>query len=408
VKTASRSARQRTHHDKLLRKLDWRPGEQPSGGPVDAIIVPASRRAQHLSGLVDLAARCGATLVVFTSHQCDIDEAAALVAGTPGSGRAVLAEIPSGEVPKVDTPSGEVLDLGRMATSDGEFRRLDGNRSSNLSVKRNLGLLLARYRGWRKIMFLDDDLIGVTQEHVARVAHHLATNRFAGLKTLQFPDNSVVCHANRLVGHPQGIFVSGAGLGVNTGDAINLQIFPDVYNEDWFAFADEAATAGVAHVGDVRQLSFNPFENPQRATFEEFGDLIAEGLYALFNDGCGLHRATESYWADFIDVRRQFVKDLRGQLANNDTHEWAQARTSLREVLHRLGAIEPAHCVAFLDAWQADRRSFAHASRRVSRHPCGYDDAFAALGIKRWQEALFGVARMPATATVTAARPGRR
>ena len=402
MKTSSRSALQRTHHDGLLRKLDWRPTTQPSSGPVDAIIVPASRRAQHLGGLVDLAARCGATLVVFASHQCDIDEAAALVASTPGSGRAVLAEIPSAEFAKVQTPSGEVLDLAQMATSQDQFRALNGNRSSNLSFKRNLGLLLARFRGWQKIMFLDDDLIGVTQEHVARIGHHLATNRFAGLKTLQFPDNSVVCHANRLVGRPQGIFVSGAGLGVNTSDAIDLQIFPDVYNEDWFAFAAEAATAGVAHVGDVKQLSFNPFEDPQRAAFEEFGDLMAEGLYALFNDdGWTPHRATESYWTDFIDVRQRFVTRLREELVNNETHERAQAMRSMQEALVRLEDIKPVHCVEFLAAWQDDRRTFAHASRRAGHRPCGYDDAFTALGIRRWQEAFFGVARIPAAATVT-------
>lgn len=391
MRTASRPAGQRCHHDRLLRRLDWRPDTQPSGGPVDAIIVPASRRAQHLSGLVDLAASCGATLVILASHQCDIEEAAALVARTPGSGRAVLADIP----PEAD------LDIPQLATSADQFRPLNGYRTSNLSLKRNLGLLLARYRGWRKIMFLDDDLIGVTQEHVARVAHHLDTNRFAGLKTLQFPDNSVVCHANRLIGRPQGIFVSGAALGVNTDDDVDPQVFPDVYNEDWFAFAAEAETAGVAHVGNVGQLQYNPFENPQRAAFEEFGDLLAEGLYALLNDGCGLHRATEAYWTDFIEVRRTFIAEIHALLMNDETHERAQAMKSLQEAMHLLDhTVRPAFCAAFLDAWQDDRRRFAQASGRVARRRHEYEEAFAALGISRWQEARFGVARMPKPASI--------
>ncbi len=395
LRTALRPSGQRSHHDRLLRRLDWRPDGRPSGRPIDAIIVPAARRVHHLGGLVDLAARCEATLVVLASHQCDITQAAELVARTPGSGRAVLVDVPSGQFPAVQTPSGDGFDVRRLSTSAEHFRELNGERTSNLSLKRNLGLLLARHRKWRKIMFLDDDIIGVTPEHVARVGHHLDTNRFAGLKTLQFADNSVVCHANRLIGRPQGIFVSGAALGVNTSDGLDLQVFPDVYNEDWFAFAAEAHVAGVAHVGNVSQLEYNPFENPQRAAFEEFGDLIAEGVYALFNDGYGLRRATRSYWMHFIDARRRFVEEVRDGLEKGETHERVQALKSLQEARERLDGIRPWHCTDFLAAWQHDREQFTKLSGRISGPPRNYDDAFAALGVQRWQEARFGVVRMP-------------
>jgi hypothetical protein len=407
LRIALRPTGQRAHHDGLLRRLDWRPSARPSGGPVDAIIVPAARRAQHLSGLVDLAARCGATLVVLASHQCEIEEAAELVARMPGSGRAVLVDVPSRDVPVAEALSGDDFDILRLSTSAEQFRPLNGYRPSNLSLKRNLGLLLARYRNWSKIMFLDDDIIGITSEHVTRVAHHLDANRFAGLKTLRFPDNSVVCHANRLIGRPQGIFVSGAALGVNTADGIELQVFPDTYNEDWFAFAAEAHATGVAHVGDVGQLEYNPFEDPQRAAFEEFGDLIAEGLYALFNDGYGLCRATESYWTRFIDERHEFIENLRKQLGKNETHERVQAMKSLQEARFRLENISAKDCFAFLNSWHDDRRRFARASRRVSRHQYEYDDAFAALGLKRWQEARFGVVKMPAPPLISPHGVGR-
>jgi hypothetical protein len=39
-----------------------------------------------------------------------------------------------------------------------------------------------------------------------RAHHHLDANRYAGLKTLYFPDNSVVCHAAQLPpGDPRGM-----------------------------------------------------------------------------------------------------------------------------------------------------------------------------------------------------------
>ena len=384
-RTGPRPAGPRPDHDRLLRRLEWRPSAQPSGGPLDAIVVPAARRAHHLRELVSLAARCETTLVILASHDCDIDEAAALVAGTPGSGRAVLVTVP------LEHDHG----LLRLSTSKDCFRALNGHRLSNLSLKRNIGLLLARLRGWNKIMFLDDDVIRVTQEHVARVAHHLNANRFAGLKTVRFPDNSVVCHANRLTGRAQGIFVSGAALGVSTTDSLDLEVFPDVYNEDWFALAGEAGTAGIAHVGNVGQLEFNPFENPQRAEHEEFGDLIAEGLYALLNDGNSLGRATVPYWDGFIKGRRRLIDEIQRQLEKNETHEGVQAVKSLHSARFRLDNIAPEDCAAFLDAWQEDRRRFALASQLARGHRYDYGDAFAALGLKHWQEARFGVVRMP-------------
>lgn len=379
------NADQRAHHDRLLRRLDWNSTTRPAGRPLDAIIVPASRRAFRLSGLIDLASHCETTLVVLASHDCDIDDVAKLVASRPNNARVVLARVPM-------TSEHESLDL---ATSAEDVRVLSADRSSNLSLKRNAGLLLARYRGWEKILFLDDDIIGMTPDQVMRIAHHLDTNRFAGLKTLKFPDNSVVCHANRLAGNEQGIFVSGAALGVNTAGDRPLDVFPDVYNEDWFALSGEARSTGVAHVGNAGQLTFNPFEDPIRAKSEEFGDLIAEGLYALFAEGAGVHRATEDYWQMFAEQRRNLIEKLRRRLDSNETHEAVQAVKSLNEASYQLDQIRPEDCVRFLESWQHDRHRFAVASTAAARQSYDYQDAFAVLGMESWNESRFGVECMP-------------
>jgi hypothetical protein len=384
-KTAPQPANQRAHHDRLLRRLDWGSAAGSPGRRLDAIVVPASRRAARLGPFIDLASQSETTLVVLASHDCDIDEAAAVVASRPSNARVVLAEVPL----KTDH---EPL---KLATSAEDVRALSGDRSSNLSVKRNIGLLLARYRGWEKIMFLDDDIIGITPDQVMRVAHHLDTNPFAGFKTLDYPDNSVVCHANRLAGRPQGIFVSGAALGVNTAGDRPLEVFPDIYNEDWFAFAREAQRTGVAHVGNIRQLAFNPFDDPVRAKVEEFGDLLAEGLYALFTDVGGLHLATTDYWRRFIDQRRTLILKIRHELKKQETHQAVQAAKSLDKARRQLDLITPEDCVRFLGVWQEDRAQFKWWSQAAYGHRYDYRAAFDALGLARWQEARFGMERMP-------------
>ena len=104
----------------------------------------------------------------------------------------------------------------------------------------------------------------------------------------QHPDNSVVCHARRLAGMSQDVFVTGAVLGVHCNN-LPLSFFPDIYNEDWFFFAEEAAPRRLPRVGRARQLEYDPFANPDRARREEFGDLLAEGLYALFGEASPEH-----------------------------------------------------------------------------------------------------------------------
>jgi hypothetical protein len=349
---------------------------------LDAIVVPASRRAHRLRHVLDLAVGTGTRLVVLASHDCQLDDVSALIARTPGS-RALVIRI----------PQGYGHELLRLETSDASFWTLNAGRDSNLSLKRNLGLVLARLRGWRKIMFMDDDLLPFPAEYLRRIAHHLEFRRFAGLRTTAYEDNSVVCHANRLAGSRQGIFVSGAALGVNCSD-LPLDVFPDVYNEDWFAFAREAERADVGCAGEARQLQFNPFEDPQRAAREEFGDVLAEGLYALFSQGDGLGRATRAYWERFIASRASLITGIEQRLTSIDTHESVQAQASLDVARKQLQTVTSARCLDFVDAWQNDRRRFAKDTARLPVVPSN-DHALGCLGLTEWQVAEFGTAEVP-------------
>jgi len=132
IQPARRRTAHASHHARLLRALADQPTGAPVAAPLDAIIVPAARRVQALQPLIGLAARAETLLVVLTSHDCVLEEVAHIVTTTPGS-RAVVAEVPPDHA--------HALIPGR--TSHDRFRRLSGGRRSNLSHKRNLGLLLA-------------------------------------------------------------------------------------------------------------------------------------------------------------------------------------------------------------------------------------------------------------------------
>jgi glycosyltransferase involved in cell wall biosynthesis len=248
-----------------------------------------------------------------------------------------------------------------MATSeDEELAAASPGWNHDLSVKRNLGLVLARLAGWTKLMFLDDDIYGVTEDDVAMLAAALEDHSVSALIPAEFPDNSVACHAHRLSGGKQDVFASASGIGVRC-DRDDLGFFPNLYNEDWFFFADEAASHGIAKTGESRQRRYDPFDNPRRAALEEFGDLLAEGLYARLDRNQNIWDVDTRYWRDFIQRRTEFhqrVAEALGHVEDRDKEEAVRASNSIRAAQDQLARITPELCQKFVRLWYDDREKW--------------------------------------------------
>jgi hypothetical protein len=382
---------QRSSHAHLSKDVSQYPPPsiRSTKGRLDAIIVPASRPASFLQPAIELAADLGVFLVVLCSKQTKIEQVARRVARTPRA-RSLIVPIPEGWMHS-EFPS---------RTSANEFRRANAHRLSDLSAKRNLGLLLARLRGWNKIAFVDDDITLSRTDNIARLAGQLDNHQVAGMRVSRFPDNSVVCHARRLAGFAQDVFVTGAVLGVHC-NSLPLSFFPDIYNEDWFFFAEEAATRTLPRVGHAKQAEYDPFDTPDRARCEEFGDLLAEGLYALIGDKdptmpfanqlCG---TSATYWSRFIDARYQLMAETKSNLyrftyPGVGNGFVSAAIDSLRAAENQLDTITPDLCVDFVMAWQDDRaqwQSFSNGVNNVGNIRAAVDF----LELKTWTLVEFG------------------
>jgi hypothetical protein len=359
---------------------------------LDAIIVPASRPASFLQPAIELAAFLGVFLVVLCSRQTKIDQVAGRVARTPGA-RSLIVRIPD-RWNHPDFPT---------RTSAEMFNTANANRVSDLSAKRNIGLLLARLHGWNKVAFVDDDITLSQTDNIARLAGQLDEHQVAGMVVRRHPDNSVVCHARRLAGLAQDVFVTGAVLGVHC-NSLPLSFFPDIYNEDWFFFAKEAAARKLPRVGNARQAEYDPFASPDRARREEFGDLLGEGLYALigteapgtpFDDQ--LRAATAAYWSRFIKARREVLNEtitLLHRFVDNDLANGrvSSALASLQAAEDQLSkAITADLCVSFLWAWREDLRDWQRFSNAVNSVG-STREAMDFLDLKTWMRADFGAA----------------
>jgi len=373
-------------HARLLRDVSNCPAPSSKSwrGRPDAIIVPATRPASALAGLIALAAELEVLLVVLCSRQAKVEQVIERVGRVPRA-RALVVDLEN-----------YCLPLPTFATSSPAFTGASGGRSSDLSMKRNFGLLLARLRGWHKIVFVDDD-ITLAKTDIARLTGQLHSNQIVAMLCRDFPDNSVFCHARRLAGLAQDVFVTGAVLGVNCND-LPLPFFPDIYNEDWFFFGDAAARHRMTKAGEAKQAAYEPFAEPMRAVHEEFGDLLAEGLYALI-EGLGpgysfrqvTHRANRRYWSNFIEVRLRDLAEVRG-LLHNFTHR-KDCSPRVGEAIKSLEAasrqyeddlINADRCVPFLEAWQEDIAAWSGFLPRINSLR-GIGGVMDWLDVKTWE-----------------------
>jgi hypothetical protein len=340
--------RQHATHAQLVGHTVPEPVAPDDGTLLDAIVVPASRLAHNLDHAITLARATNSQLVVLCSHATRPAEVHDLLAARSFSAATVI-----------EIPAGYSHEFFEFETTDWVRKKLPAacaGRDSDLSVKRNVGLVLARMLGWRRIFFMDDDirdLDGAVLRSTVSLLNGDDHYHSAAMSTDEFPDNSVVCHARRAIGEFQGVFVSGSALAVDC--TVSFSFFPDVYNEDWLFFYQDAAKGRLGHPGHfATQLRYNPFADPQRAAGQEFGDVIAEGLYALLEEELGAEQATGERWEQFLADRKRILEEIiaRADFAPSDIQE--DMRLAVQTALKCLGEIQPEMCADYVQRWRRD------------------------------------------------------
>jgi hypothetical protein len=366
---ARQRARHRTSHRSLLTRLP----RTILSEDVDAVVVPTNRPVAYLTEAVDLARELRCPILVLCSGESKAVSAESTFTSVAGAAVTIFS-----------TPRHPLLGLRtqRLLSSSAEPYLDTGN-------KRNVALLLGRLLGWQRLLFMDDDIRDLSAGAVRNAAAAIGYRgmQAAGWMYRKFPDNSVACHALRTSGPRQDVFIGAGALLVELGGW--LPFFPPVYNEDWLFWHDFAVRRELGLAGAARQLPFDPFDDPQRAYREEFGDVLAEGLYALIHQrrsvlvGC-----LPSYWDDVIDERRRMLMgaerrlwQLRGQGAHTRSgYEITKVLRSVAASHSALDAVTPQDLGEFTSLWRYDLYCWnarLHDLPRFSR----LVDALAWLGI---------------------------
>jgi hypothetical protein len=349
-------------HHGSHRELLWS-GDHVQSQRIDAVFVPTIRTPPYLDAASRLAQELDCAIVTLHSRQWTTAAKAA-------------QRLPKSlDLIAIDVPDPALLRLPRFQTSKlaahKVFPRDPRRPPTDLSAKRNLGLVLSRMLGWSRVLFLDDDIKGLNPADVLDAGGLLDTHNAVGLQVVGFPDHSVVCHAYREAGGSQQSFIGGGALAVHVQRSTSF--FPEIYNDDWFFLLDgDKGIQPVAMTGQVIQKRYDPFRNPERARAEEFGDVLAEGIYWLLDQHLSITDADRAHWARFLIKRRQFIERVLAMLASSNLESAEKGRriAALKGSLGRLALITPELCENYLRAWRADRREW---QRFVQELPAGLD-----------------------------------
>jgi len=347
--------RQYDTHGELIGHGDP-PAAPAPGKDLDAIIVPASRPAANLDHAVTLARAARSRLVVLCSRQANADAVHDLLAARSFA-RAIVIELPSG----YDHP---LMEFATSQPARVDLPEACATRDTDLSMKRNVGLILARMLGWQRVFFMDDDIRDIHLPALHTTVSMLGQYRSVGMRVTSFPDNSVVCHAHRETGEFQDVSVSGSALAVDCTAPISF--FPDIYNEDWLFFFHDAAEHKLGCSGlNATQLRYDPFKDPQRAAGQEFGDLVAEGLYALLHQGADAWQATPDYWVDFLAARRRFLGAIIARCGEAQEHLRQKIFDAVTTAQECSAQIRPEQCARYVELWRQDRERWQQRLKEI-------------------------------------------
>lgn len=338
-------------HRHLLAKLSE---QRISSAGINALIVPTARPVDCLKNALTLAEKLGTGVVAMCSGNVTAHQAARL---GDSEGVPVVAM----------NVTEDSYGLPTFSTTE-MLNGTDFARPSDTSRKRNLALFLSRLAGWERVLFLDDDIYDVHPADAQVAAGLLDEFGVVGLNNDGYPDNSVTCHVLRLLGpdpHDPGVvpgeqtqFIGVGGMAVSP--ISNRSFFPDIYNQDWFFILGTGDKLRIAVTGLMKQKRYDPFEDPDRARREEFGDCLAEGLFWLLDNGRPIQHADMAHWRSFLYRRELFLSYLRSRVTEREFDQAATERIQacLARSRETLGKIKAEFCAAYVEHWQTDLRAW--------------------------------------------------
>lgn len=227
----------------------------------------------------------------------------------------------------------------------------------DLPLKRNYILWYSMKRAYKHVLLIDDDIRQLEPNVLRTGSNCLKDYVLSGCFVEEYPDISIVGHLERNSGLQIHTFLSGSFLFIRIADTHGF--FPNIYNEDWLFMLHHVKERSICSFGSISQLPYNPFRDARKASFQEFGEIIAEGLYALINANQYECRYEHQMWSNIIDERRDSLASLKRSL------QQSKHQQAIDAAFHTNCIITPSDCLTFIENWESDTMLWASFLKEV-------------------------------------------
>ena len=317
--------------------------EWTSDDKIDAIFIPTSGRASYVSRLL--------------SEIKNMEIPIYLLPTTPSDYNA--SSLPENLVVLWWSSDTQFIDALKLLKTPKNKICLAFSQKSDLAAKRNYALWYSKIHGFSKILFLDDDIRGITTSMIQLGASCLRNFVLCGPFIDDFPDLSIIEHiANDLRENVSLLFISGGALFVRI-NTDNIGFFPPLYNEDWLFILPHLTAKKITVLGSIYQESYDPFADSSKAMFQEVGELIINGLFSLVQSNAYAFRHNQEIWEQTIISRKNWLLRLLNK------SRIKQHKLCIIKALEAYENLEAIHCSQFIYDWERDLEFWNNLYRRL-------------------------------------------
>ena len=316
--------------------FNWNICELSKANPLrhtlDAIYVPTKSRPQFLEKLLPTLPHNGSRVYLLPTTDGDLPQNMHLL---------------NSRIETLNHKNSEFVSATRNFRSKSNPRFSVKSVKWDLPLKRNFALWHAIKNGFHHILLLDDDIRGLTEEHILASVMALSRSSIVGFYVDNFPDTSAVGHVKYAVGVWHWPFLSGSCLFLRIDEPLGP--FPSIYNEDWIFMAPEIAKCQVSSMGSIWQEPYDPFRDKCIGAFQEPGEIIADGLFALLAARQFERRFESSVWDRLLTMRQSLLRELARRTYDSSQY------LIVDRALHSCERIGADDCVDFIRECEHDR-----------------------------------------------------